>query len=403
MKILYLYQFFKTPDEGGILRSYYLATALAEAGHDVTVLTSHQQAGFREVRVNGFTVQYLPVAYNQRFGFGRRVFAYLNFAVLALGYGLRLRKIDRVYAASVPLTVGLAALGLKALRGIPYFFEVGDLWPQTPIEMGMIRNFWLKKGLYAFERAVYRNAARIVALSPTMQPYIERHGGAGKTVCLPNLADCDFFNPTPKTPALEARFNTGGRFVVTYFGAMGRVVGLDALLEVARFCQPKTDSLLFLLVGDGSERPCLRQRTADYGLTNLRFLDPLDKPTLRDVLSVTDLVYVSFLPLPVLQTNCPNKLFDALAAGKPVLTNLPGWHTDLLETHRCGWYAPPDQPERAWQTLQRLLSDPERLAACGQRARHLAETHFARTLLSGRFVALFEEGSVAKRTEQLVK
>jgi glycosyltransferase involved in cell wall biosynthesis len=403
MKILYLYQFFRTPDEGGILRAYYLATALAEAGHEVTVLTAHPRRGVPERRVNGFTVRYLPVAYDQRFGFGRRVFAYLKFAGLAFLYARRMPRIDCVYAASVPLTVGLTALGLKALRGTPYFFEVGDLWPQTPVEMGVIRSGFLKKTLYGFEAWVYRRAETVVAVSPTMQAVIEKRGGAGKTVILPNLADCQFFRPAPKSPALESRFGTENRFVVTYFGAMGRVVGLEALLDLARYCAAKTERIRFLLVGDGSERPRLRRLATEYGLPNLRFLDPLDKNGLREVLAVTDVAYVSFLPLPVLQTNCPNKLVDALAAGKPVLTNLPGWHADLLRRYGCGWYAPADQPGQGWQVLEPLLRSPTRLADCGRQARRLAETEFDRRLLGPRFAALFGEKVLTKKEPGTVR
>lgn len=395
MKILYLYQFFKTPDEGGILRSYYLATALAEAGHEVTVLTTHQGRGFRKTKLNGFAVHCLPVAYAQRFGFRGRVFAYLKFAVWAFFHALRLPRPDRVYAASVPLTVGFTALGLRALRGVPYWFEVGDLWPQTPVELGVIRNRFLKKALEAFEKRLYRQAETIVAVSPSMRAIIESRGGAGKTLCLPNLADCQFFQPQPKRSDLLARFGTEGRLLVTYFGAMGRIVGLEALVTAARFCQSRSDKILFLLVGDGSEKARL-QRLAE-GLTNLRFLEPVNKDGLRDLLNITDLVYVSFLPLPVLQTNSPNKLADALAAGKPVLMNLPGWHADRLLADGAGWYVPPDEPAKVWEILQSLLNDPDKLALAGCRARQLAEREFDRQALGTRFTALFAENAPTKK------
>lgn len=391
MRILYVYQFFRTPAEGGILRSYYLATALAEVGHRVEIITSHNSGQYEKKSLDGLTVHYLPVAYDQRHGFGRRVISYLKFALMALGFALRQRGVGRVYAASVPLTVGVTALGMKILRGVPYFFEVGDLWPQTPIEMGVIKNEILKKALFAFERLVYRRAERIVALSPGIQTSIETRGGAGKTGYLPNLADCNFFRPGPKKSELERRYATNGKLVVTYFGSMGQVVGLEALIDAARFCQSRSDRVLFLLVGDGSERPDLQRLAADYGLTNLRFLDPVGKTELRELLNVTDLAYVSFLPLPVLQTNSPNKLFDALAAGKPVVMNLRGWHTNWLEAEGAGWYVPPDQPEAFWHRMEAILQNPAALAAAGCRARHLAETQFSRTRLSAQFVAWFVE------------
>ncbi|MCY7351110.1 MAG: glycosyltransferase family 4 protein [Cytophagaceae bacterium] len=392
MRILYVYQFFKTPDEGGIIRSYYLAKALTDAGHDVTVLTSHNGKTLEQKRIDGLTVHYLPVAYEQSYGFMRRIYAYLKFALTGLIYARRLNA-QRLYVASVPLTIGLLALGMKWLRKTPYFFEVGDLWPQTPIEMGIIRNRLTKKLLYAFEQKLYREADTIVALSPTIQTYIEQRGGAGKTRCLPNIADCSFFQFEAKKPHLECKYNVEQKKVVTYFGSIGKVVNLETLIQAAHFVQNQdeeiADQVIFLIVGTGSELPRLRQLAAERALTNLRFLGHVDKYTLREILNVTDAVYISFLPLPVLETNSPNKLFDALAAGKPCIMNLRGWHTDLLEQHRCGWYAPPDQPAEFWAKLRPFLLEPSRLNAYGYRARQLAEAQFSRQELSRHFVALF--------------
>lgn len=392
MKILYVYQFFKTPDEGGIIRSYYLAKALSGAGHEVIVLTSHPGSGYVQKQIEGLSVHYLPVAYDQRYGFARRIYAYLKFALLALTYARRL-EVQRVYAASVPLTVGIVALGMKWWRGIPFFFEVGDLWPQTPIEMGVIRNIFLKKLLFAFEKKIYREANTVVALSPAIREYIEQRGGAGKTRYLPNIADCSFFQLEVKKSQLQRKYGVEGKKVVTYFGSIGRVVNLETLIQAARFVQDQNeeiaDQVVFLIVGTGSELPRLRQLAAERTLTNVRFLGHVDKYTLREILNVTDAVYISFLPLPVLETNSPNKLFDALAAGKPCIMNLRGWHTDLLEQHRCGWYAHPDRPAEFWAKLRPFLLEPARLSAYGYRARQLAEAQFSRQELSRRFVALF--------------
>ena len=324
MKILYVYQFFKTPEEGGIIRSYYLSKALLEAGHEVVVLTSHNRPRYERKNIDGLTVHYLPLFYKQEYGFLRRMWVYALFALRAAWLAVRLPGVRKCYVASVPLSVGLIGLLMKWVRNVPFVFEVGDLWPLTPIEMGYFRNKYVQKLLYGFERLIYSQAEKIVGLSPLIQAYIQqRVQRPEKVIYVPNVADCDFFYPSEKDPGLEQAYATVDRRVITYFGSIGRVVQLDALLNIARQGRHRPD-LLFLIVGEGSELPRLMETARRQQLHNVRFMPAVGKEKIREILNISDAVYLSYMPIPALRSNSPNKLFEALAAGKPCIINIRG-------------------------------------------------------------------------------
>ena len=168
MKILYVHQYFKTPEEGGSIRSYYLAKGLVDAGHEVTMITAHNFS-YEVKKVDGIEVHYLPVSYDNSFGFFQRLWAFFQFVRLARREALALTKHDLAYVMTTPLTTGFIATYLKKELDLPYYFEVGDLWPEAPVQMEVIRNPWLKKWLYSLEKRFYFEADKVIALSPAMQ------------------------------------------------------------------------------------------------------------------------------------------------------------------------------------------------------------------------------------------
>ena len=391
MKIIYIHQHFSTLAEGGSTRSYYLAKALVEAGMPVELITRHNQPTYEVKTVEGIRVHYLPVHYDNAQGFNGRVWSFLKFVILAYRTARRIPDVHLCYAVSTPLTTGLIALGLRRFGRIPYCFEVGDLWPLAPVQMGVIRNPLLKRLLFALEKKIYREAMGIVALSPDIRDGIAQVVPGKRIHLIPNVADCDFFQMEEKKPALEETFGVTGKLVVTYFGTLGRANRLEYLLAAARSCQAASVDVAFLIVGKGAELPKLQRLAAAYALQNLRFLPHADKYALRDVLNVTDAVYISFASFPVLATGSPNKFFDALAAGKLCLVNFGGWIRELVEREQCGRYVNPEKPETFYAQLQSFLRDPSRLAFYQRNARTLAETRFSRRLLTQQFIEVIQQ------------
>jgi glycosyltransferase involved in cell wall biosynthesis len=406
MNILYIHQYFNTYADGGSSRSYYLAKALVESGHRVEVITSHNQKKYRKSEIEGITVHYLPVYYDNRLGFSSRVYAFLKFVLKSYLLAIRMKQVDLCYATSTPLTVGIIACLLKRFRHIPFYFEVRDLWPQAPIEMGVISNSYLKKALFLLETYIYKQADKIVALSPGIaQAIISKIKDTAKVHMVPNMADCDFFEFDEEAVCYGSPEKRTNKFTIAYFGAVGQVNYLESYLEVARFFQEKNlTNVEFLMIGKGSQWQNLREKAKQQGITAMQFLPYISKYELREILKHVDAVYISFAQLPVLETNSPNKFFDSLAAGKLCIVNTTGWIQTCIEQAGCGFYAAPDKPEQFYRNILPYMASKQKLAEAKTAARLLAEKQFSREKLSQYFSNLFSPipGKIANLQKPVV-
>ena len=387
MKILYIHQYFKTPREGGSIRSYYLASGLVENGYEVEMITAHNESTYKTEKVKGITVHYLPVRYDNHMRFYRRVISFLVFFLRAYRLAGKIRDVNLVYAMTTPLTVGLLALRLKKRFGWSYYFEVGDLWPEAPIQMGFIKNRILKWVLYDLEKKIYHHAEKIIALSPSIRNYIESVAPGKKVYMIPNMADIGYFKPT------QAEKRHLGKFIISYFGAVGRANHLEYLLEVAKICQRQLAQVSFRIMGYGSELERLQKLSIQTGLDNVEFRSYGSKKQVKELLDDTDGVYVSFASNEVLNTGSPNKFFDGLAAGKFMIINFEGWLKELVETHECGIAYDPEYPEEFVAKLEPFLSDRQSLLTSQQNAREIAEVYYSRELQLKKMLKLLDNES----------
>ena len=379
MHILYIHQYFKTPEEGGAIRSYYLAKGLVDAGHTVTMLTAHSGTKYKKMFVDGIHVHYLPVPYRQSMGPLVRIRAFLTFVWMVCRKASLFRTADVCYVTSTPLTVGLIGLYLRRQFNMPFYFEVRDLWPEAPVQMKVIRSKTIQRLLYRLEKRTYQRAKALIAVSPGIEEYIRRVVPHQTVHLIPNMSDCGFFRQAERNAYHEKQFGVEGKFVVTYFGSMGRVNHLEYFVQAAQMCQQQQmHDVQFLMVGEGSELDRIKAYAQQLNLGNVQFVPHQNKYGLLSVLNVTDAAYVSFANYPVLETNSPNKFFDALAAGKLCITNTRGWIADMVEEHRCGFYTNPQQPEHFVAQLAPFVNDRERLTQYQSRARTLGEQQFER-------------------------
>jgi len=379
MKVLYIHQYFKTPEEGGAIRSYYLARGLVDHGIEVELITAHNERKAITRNIDGINVHYLPVFYDNSQSFLQRIYAFFKFMHLARKKARDINDIDICYATSTPLTIGLSALKIKRDQNIPYFFEVRDLWPEAPFQMGIIKNKYLKRYLKNLEKEVYANASQIIALSPGIKQQIEKVRPDKSITVIPNMSDVDFFKPEEKSADLEALFKTEGKFVISYFGTIGMANHLEYLLAVANESLKAKLPLLFFIIGSGSQLDRLKYLVKHFGLSNVRFLPFQNKHNLKRVLNVTDAAYVSFARKPILETNSPNKFFDALAAGKLIITNTRGWVKEIIEDDNCGFYYDPDKPMEFVSAIKPFINSSNKLQETQTNSRTVAETKFAKS------------------------
>lgn len=398
MRIIYLHQYFNTRESAGGTRSYEFARRFVQAGHEVHMISSWRgesdHTSWFQSDQDGIQVHWLPVAYTNRMGFVARVRAFLRFAIGAGSYAARLGG-DVVFATSTPLTIAIPGIYASKRLKVPMIFEVRDLWPEAPRQMGELKNpllLWLARRL---ELAAYRHAAHIVALSPGMKTGVVEAGVPdAKVSMIPNSCDLDLFHPGVDGAAERQRLGVGERLTLAYFGTMGPANGLDFVLDAAAELKRRGETgAIFVLHGDGKMRPHLERRKAAEGLENVIFSGPSDKLTVARLAAAADVGLTIFKNVPMLYTCSPNKMFDTLAAGRPVLTNMPGWLTDTVEKNGCGVGVRPDDSVDFADKVQWLLANRDRLPEMGRKARELAEREFSRDVLAGRVLAVLENAA----------
>ena len=394
MNIVYLHQYFNSLSDPGSSRSYEFARRLVALGHTVHMVTSGradtgQAQGWQESLVDGIHIHAISVPYGNKMSYRQRLSAFFRFAFHASGRAAKLRP-DIVFATSTPLTIALPAIYASRRRHVPMVFEVRDLWPEMPIAVGAIRHPLLIGAAKWLERTAYRNATRVVALSPGMEEGVVSTGYPDERVStIPNACDLDLFDVGPATGlSFRERFPwLRDRPLVVYVGTLGYVNGVSYLVQVASECRTLHPDVRFLIVGDGKEKPDVERLAREKGVlgVNLHFMDPVPKTDVPMILSAADVATSLFIDLPPMWKNSANKFFDALASGTPVAINYHGWQADLLDESGAGIVLPAGDPAGAARSIVDLLMDRERLSAAANAARDLAVARFSRDLLADRF------------------
>ena len=336
-------------------------------------------------RVDGIDVIYVKNSYSNYMPPLRKVLSFANFVRLALEAAKKEKRVDVVYATSTPLTVGYIALRLKACRHWPYIFEVRDLWPEFPIQIGAVRNPVLIWALRKLERRIYQKAEHIVALSPGMKEGIVKVGTPEvKVSMVPNMSKPDIYYPHEPNMLIAQQFGIDiSKFNVIHFGSMGRANGLDYMIDAARILQEwGIKDVNFVMMGGGATEPHLKKRVQELRLKNIQFLGYHPMAVVSEVVNLCDISITTFLNLPILKTNSPNKLFDSLSAGKPIIVNSAGWTKDLVENSNCGVFVDPDDPAQLADRLIEIKDNTEQLRIWGENARRLSIEVYDKDILT---------------------
>lgn len=399
MHILYFHQHFSTPRGATGIRSYEMARRLVHHGHEVTMVCGSYGAGKtgldgpftggrRTGTVSGVRVIEFDLSYTNGTGFARRAWLFLKFALGGVGLALTGRY-DRVFATTTPLTAGIPGIVARWLRGKPFIFEVRDLWPELPREMGVIKNPAVLGLMSLLEWASYRSAHRCVGLSPGIVDGIARLGVARDRIALiPNGCDLEIFAGSTGEPWRPAGVGDSDLMAV-FTGTHGTANGLHAVLDAAAILRARgRNDVRLVLVGDGLLKPGLMERAHRDGLDNVLFHDPVDKARLSGLLAAADLGLQCLANVPAFYYGTsPNKFFDYIAAGLPVLNNYPGWLADLIREHDCGFAVPPDDAAAFADAVAFAADNRAVLERLGNNASRLARDEFDRLKLADDWVA----------------
>lgn len=397
MRILYFHQHFNTPNGTVGIRSYQMSQRLLSRGHQVTMVcgsygggdTGLTQAFHRGVRrgvVDGIDIVEFDLAYSNADGLLKRAYTFVKFAFKSIQLALT-EKYDVLFATSTPLTAGIPGIFARWLRGKPFVFEVRDLWPELPHAMGVIRNPLLLGILSALEWGSYRSADRLIGLSPGIVRGIRERGVPDDAVAMiPNGCDLDIF--AAQTPAWRPEQVKDTDLMAVFAGTHGAANGLDAVLDAAAELKRRgRQDVKLVLIGNGKLKPQLEQLAARKRLDNVVFLDPVNKTRLSGLMAASDVGLQILANVPAFYFGTsPNKFFDYIAAGLPVLNNYPGWLAEMLLKHRCGFAVPPKNASAFADALERAADNRDLLKTMGHNARQLAHTQFRRELLADQWV-----------------
>lgn len=398
MHILLIHQAFASITEPGGTRHHEIARHLAQLGHKVTVIASpvsyltgnseNDETALESDRDGEVVIlrAYTYAALHR--SFVHRVFSFISFMVSSFAIGLRVKDVDILWGTSPPIFQGLTAWLLARLKRAKFLFEVRDLWPAFAIAVGVLTNKPLIKASQWLERFLYKRADQLLVNSPGFIDHIKARGGENIAL-VPNGADPAMFDPGDDGADFRHAHGLSDKFIVMYAGAHGMSNDLEVLLNAAHQLRDRAD-IAVVLVGDGKEKPALLERAARLHLPNIHFIPPVPKTGMGNTLAAADACIAILKPIEMYKTVFPNKVFDYMAAGRPVILAIDGVIRQVVDDAGAGIPVIPGDSEdlaRAIRFLADHRSDGERM---GQNGRKTVVAQFDRKKLSKEFARIFE-------------
>ncbi len=405
MKILYLSQYFPPEIGATQTRAYEMALNLVNSGHYVTVMTEipnhplgivfdgYKKKFFMREYVDGIEVIRSWVYTNPVKNFSTRTLFYASYMVSSVINSMFLRKdYDLLFATSPPLFVGLAGLIISRIKKIPFVFEVRDLWPESAVTLGELRNPYAISLSQAIARMLYRNSVKIVAVTKGIYSYL----GASlkipkeKLVLIPNGANVDLYKPAERHRELLRKVNIkDSDFVVLYAGLHGLIHGLESVIDAAYILKDKGVSFLF--IGDGVKKAEIMKRASLYSLTNVVFLSSISEKSLPLYVQSCDVGIATTIKNDFCKGTIPVKMFSYMACAKPVLLCADGEARDIINESKAGICVEPENPKAIADAILFLKENPALCKEMGSRGRKYVEKYYSRKELAKRLEKVFLE------------
>jgi glycosyltransferase involved in cell wall biosynthesis len=373
--------------EPGAIRGLPLARWLAARGHEVQVLTGvpnypggriypgyRMRLWQREV-MDGISVLRVPLYPSHDASAAGRAANYTSFALSAAILGTALvRRSDVGYVYHPPATVGLPAMALKTLRGLPFVYHIADMWPEAVVASGMLGDHAARRVverlLAGWCRMTYRHAGAISVLSPGFKRLLlERGVPAQKMDVIYNWTDETIFRPVARDPALAAALGLADRFNIVYAGNLGAFQGLETVIRAAARIR-RESKIQVVLSGTGQCEPALKSLARELRADNVRFLGQRAYADMPRLNALADVLLVHLRDLAFLRGTIPNKTQVSLASARPILMAVRGDAADVVRDAGAGAICSPEDPAELADSMVKLFeTDPEELEAMGARGR----------------------------------
>ncbi len=395
MRLLYLQQLLVLPQCPGNPRCFEFARYWTEAGHEVHFVSStagipRNHPVWRDKQADGsylyegIYIHFFPIDYNHLWSFSKRVQAFYRFYRAVWSQSSHWQGYDRLIAYSAPLSVGELGRRLGQYLDIPFVFEVADVWPDVPIEMGIIPKGPWRSWLHRRTLKIYAQAKAIAAFSEGMKTQILQHGVAPEKVHV-------IHNGT-NFGALSLRERSAvsdGKVRLIYTGTIGIANQLTQLAQAAKVLwEEGEDTVEFIIIGSGNDAPQLQAFLAQNTLPNFKWQAQVSKEEALAALAGADIGLSCFAPFPVLEANSATKFYDYLAAGLPLIINYQGWQADYLSQYHCGLSSPQGDIQALVDNIKTLVKDKALRKQMGINAYQLAKAKFDRAELAQKMLDL---------------
>jgi glycosyltransferase involved in cell wall biosynthesis len=392
MKILFHTSYYPPEIGAAQTRTHELAQRLKQIGHEVSVLTSFpnypsgvvpkQWRGhlFMKQMEDGIPVYRVWSVTASTRGFVRRAISDLSLAASTTLSTFKLPKVDVVIVESHPLFSGNAGVLMSLVKGARCVLTVSDLWPDSAIQMGKLKNPFLIWIARAQEGFLYRHATLILAMTEGIYDKVVADGiPAGKVLLFRNAVDAELFRPGIEAGEIRAKLNLpDNRFVVLYAGTFGSVNNVSAIVEAAALFHAEDNRQVhFIFVGEGADKEKLTNKAEALGIGNVSFVDPVPKHAVPQLLNAADCVVISLNNHDFFRGYLPRKMFEAMACGKPVVVAAKGEAEKLVLKARAGLHVHPENVQEIHDAILRLCNNPEEAKAMGRRGRNCIQEHFS--------------------------
>ncbi len=389
MKILILTQYFYPETNAPAHRHGYFSKYLVERGHEVTVIcgTPNYPAGvifpgyrnglFNSKIENGVKVIRSWVWITPRKGFIDRILNYGSFFVSSLIVGLATERPDVILVSSPPLPVAFSGFLISKIRRVPLVTEIRDIWPESAYAVGMAKKNVFFRLMERFETGVYRNSVKIIVNAEGIGRRLAsgKNVPEGKISFIPNGADLDMFGKKSDTAEMDGKYGLAGKFVALYTGLIGLAQSPEIMIEAAKILKKEID-VVFLIVGEGALKSKCEKLANDYGLQNVIFAGGRPREEMPAFTQRADVAIIPYKNFELFKDVIPSKMYDYLAAGKPMIINIDGEGARIIRESQSGIVVPPEDPKELADALLKIKSDRKAADKMGENGRKYARENY---------------------------
>jgi glycosyltransferase involved in cell wall biosynthesis len=405
MRVTFLCQYFPPEMGAPAARTFEHARYWVENGHEVTVITgfpnhptgvihpAYENAWVKREKIEGIELLRTRVYLTPNRGFTRRILNFLSYFISSLCFGaVMTKRPDVVVGTSPQFFCALAAYLLSRLKGVPFVFEVRDIWPESAIELGVLKNRWVIRVLEAVELFLYRRADLIIPVAESTKPYLIGKGIAPEKIkVVPNGIDARYLALPSKSPELtRAELGLQGKFVISYIGTHGLSHALATVLQAAD--KLRDDSRYhFLFIGEGAVKERLKRQAAELKLNNVTFKDAQPRERLLSFYRASDLCLVPLRRLPLFQKVLPSKLFELMGNGCPIICSVEGEAAALVKRAKAGLCIEPESVEALLAAIRQLDADPQLRQQLSENGKQFVTTYYLRSMLAENYLKALAE------------